>query len=242
MINFTVDVLLALNQIFGDLGITIIFIGIASRVIFHPFLRTSLRQSQILRDLKPRLDDLKRKHKNDRARQMKEQQKLYQEAGVNPAAGCLAPLVQIGVAFLLFISLRSILERGVDTNFLFWDLAKTDTWNLGGVPFSLPGSLVVLTALSQLIQGKMALPEKLPVHKEDSKKEKVEKLDFAESLAASQGQLVLLLPLFVLLWGGSLPSGIFLYWFVSTAFGIVQQYYIAGLGGLKEWLVWMRKS
>ncbi len=242
MIDLTVNLLLFLNKIFGNLGLTIIFIGVASRLLFHPFLRSSLRQTQIMRDLKPKLDELKKKHGHDRSRHLQEQQKLYKEAGINPTAGCLAPLVQIGVAFLLFISLRSLLDRGIATNFLVWDLAKTNTWQLSGVPFALPGILVVATAFAQLIQGKMSLPEKLPIHKDDSKKEKVEKADFAETMAASQGQLVLLMPLFVLLWGGQLPSGIFLYWFVSTAFGIVQQYYIAGLGSLKEWLGWLKRN
>ncbi|MDP2670921.1 MAG: YidC/Oxa1 family membrane protein insertase [bacterium] len=242
MINLFVDLLLAINKIlFNNLGLTIIFIGIVSRAVFHPFLKSSLSYTQKMRDLKPKLDEIKKKHGHNKAKHMEEQTKLYREAGLNPATGCLAPLVQIAIAFLLFTSLQHILKAGVETHFLYFDLARFDTWTVQGVPFKLPGLLVALTAVATLLQAKMTLPEPVKTHKEDSKEEKAEKKDFAEALQASQGQLVYLFPAFLLLWANVLPAGIFLYWLVSTVFGIFQQYYIAGWGGLKSWIVWNKK-
>lgn len=243
MINVSVDILLALNKLlFNNLGLTIIVIGVLSRAIFYPFLKSSLKQSQIMRDLKPKLDDIKKKHGNNKAKHMEEQSKLYKEAGINPAAGCLAPLVQLVIAFLLFEALKRILGTGVETHFFFWDLAKFDSWSLSAVPFKLPGILVLLTAVASLIQAKMALPAPLPKEKGDSKKEKAEKAGFAETLAASQGQFVYLFPFLILLWAAALPSGIFLYWLVSTLVAIFQQYYISGWGGLVSWVNLIKRA
>jgi hypothetical protein len=48
----------------------------------------------------------------------------------------------------------------------------------------------------------------------------------------SQQRIFLVLPLFSLIYGGLLPAGLFIYWITTTIFSIVQQYLIAGWGGL----------
>lgn len=243
MIDFFVNLVLNLNHLlFDNLGLTIIVIAIGSRIITHPFMASSLRHMKTMRDLKPKLDELKRKHGSNRTKHMEEQAKLFKEAGTNPAAGCLPQLVQIGVLLLLFQILHKLLELDVNTQFFIWDLGRPDTFNVSGIPFGIPGILVLLTTVATLLQSKMSLPEPVKVNKEDSKREKEEKQDFASALEASQGQLVFLAPLFFLLWAGFLPAGLFLYWLVSTIFGIFQQYYLAGLGGLRGWLFWMKKK
>lgn len=235
--NIFVKILAGLTSIFGgNLGLTIIFIGIVSRLIFYPFLKSSLRQSQIMKELKPKLDEAKKKHGHDKQRHAEEQAKIYREAGFNPLAGCLAPIVQLVVAFILFDALRSLINSGINTNFFIWDLAKADVYSVKGIPFALPGFLVILTAIVTLFQSKMMLPEPVPEEKGDSKKEIKEKEDLAEALTASQGQLVYLFPLIILFTGRLFPSGLALYWLVSTVVGVFQQYSITGLGGLKSWL------
>jgi len=241
--NIFVEILVSLTKIFGgNLGLTIIFIGIISRVIFFPLLKSSHKQIKLQRDLKPKLDEIKRKHKNDRRRQFEEQSKVFREAGFNPAVGCLSAIAQLVVAIILFNSLRGLLNFGLDNHFLFWDLAKPDTFSFNLVPFKLPGVLVVLTALATLIQSRMMLPEPLPVEKLDSKKEVSEKEDLTEALASSQGQFVYFFPVLILFSGTIFSSGLALYWLVSTLVGIVQQYYISGLGGLRSWLIFLVKN
>jgi YidC/Oxa1 family membrane protein insertase len=246
--NFFVDLLINLTKIFGgSLGITIIFIGVASRVIFYPFLKSSLKQNQILKELKPKLDSAKKKHGHDKKRHAEEQARIYKEAGFNPAAGCLAPIVQLVVAIILFNALRSLINtKGIETTFLIWDLRSPDilakSFNLSGIASQLPGVLVILTAIATLVQAKMMLPEPVPFEKNDSLKEVDKKEGVAEALAASQGQFVFLFPLMILFTGRLFPAGLALYWLVSTLVGLVQQYYITGLGGLKPWLKFLQKK
>ena len=46
------------------------------------------------------------------------------------------------------------------------------------------------------------------------------------------------LPLISILWGNSLPAGLFLYWITATLIQIVQQYFILGWGGMFPFAGW----
>ncbi len=246
--NIFIDLLLSLTKLFGgQLGITIVFIGVVSRLVFYPFLKSSLKQNQILKELKPKLDEVKRKHGHNKTRHAEEQAKLYKEAGFNPAAGCLAPIVQLVVAIILFNALRSLIDtKGINTSFLIWDLRLPDllgeSFKMEGLLSQFPGVLVILTAIATLFQSKMMLPEPVPFEKNDSVKEVEKKEGLSEALQASQGQFVYLFPLMILFTGRLFPSGLALYWLVSTIVGLVQQYYISGWGGLKPWVKFLQKS
>lgn len=235
MLDFFVNLITGLNNIVGNLGITIIIIGILSRIFFHPLTKSSIKQSQKMREMKPKLDELKKKHGSDKRRLAEGQAKLYKEHGVS-ATGCLAPIVQLVIAIILFQVLLRFLKTDVDTSFLIWDLAKPDSYEITNVPFRVPGILVLFTALATFIQSKMMLPEPVHGYGSDSPKEKQEKQGLSDALLASQGQMVYLFPFLILFTGTLFPSGLALYWTVSTILGIIQQYYIVGWGGLRPWI------
>jgi len=234
MIDLFVQLIIGLNSLlFGNLGLTVIVIGVLSRALFYPFYANSIRYSTAMRDLKPKLDELRKKYGKDMRRMASEQSKLFKQAGVSPAAGalgCLSIIIQIGVFFLLFQSLNKVVSSGIDTQFLLWDLAKPDTYSIQGLPLPIPGVLLIATAIFTFIQSKMMATPNQP------KKAKESKGDFASALSASQGQMMYFIPLIILVSGSQFASGLALYWFVSTLFGIIQQYNIAGLGGLEPWL------
>jgi YidC/Oxa1 family membrane protein insertase len=220
-----VNLLTALTKVFGgNLGLTIIFIGIVSRVIFYPFLKSSINQAKVLREIKPKLDAIKKKFPNDRNRVAQEQARIYREAGFNPAASCISPLVQLAVAILLFNALTRLIHTDIETSFLWWDLASPDAYPINNFPLKIPGILVVLTAVATFLQSKMMLPPPVVTEKNDRKAE-----------------LVYLLPVIILWSGTQFPAGLALFWLVSTLVGIYQQYTISGLGGLASWQrIWKR--
>ncbi len=237
-----VNLLSSLTKLFGgNLGFTIIFVGVISRIVFYPFLKSSLKQSKVLKELKPKLDAIKKKFPNDRTKQASEQARIYREAGFNPAASCISPIIQLVLAIILFNALTKLIHSGIDTNFLWFDLVRPNTFKLEAIPFALPGVLVILTAVATLVQSKMMLPEPIPEEKQDSQVERKEKEDLSTALASSQGQLVYLLPLIILWSGTRFPAGLALYWLVSTLVGIYQQYTITGLGGIHSWVRMFRK-
>jgi YidC/Oxa1 family membrane protein insertase len=249
--DFLVDGLLALTRLFGgSLGLALIFIGIVSRVVFYPMLKSSYKHIDIQRRLKPKLDALKKKYSNNPDKLRKEQAQLMLESGFNPLAGCLPLIVQIVVAIILWNALNGFLSHadsaqlaseGIDLQFLWWDLSKPDVFYIAGLAFALPGALSFGYAIATFLQSKMMLPAPLEVAKNDKQNEVKEKEGLAESFAASQGQLVFLMPLIILFVARLFPSGLTLYFFVNTAAGVVLQYYISGWGGLEPWLRRLKK-
>ena len=237
MIDFFVDGFSQLNNLVGNLGVTIILIAVVSRVIFYPLTKSSVKQAQKMREMKPQLDQLKKKYGSDRKKMAEVQAKLYKESGVN-AAGCLAPLVQLIIAIILFQVLLRFLNSGVDTSFLIWNLAEPNTYEVSNLPFKLPGILVAMTAVATFIQSKMMQP----AVSEPTTKIKKKSHDLSDALASSQGQLVYMFPVIILFTGTIFPAGLALFWTVSTFIAIVQQYQIAGLGGLEPWVkrVWKK--
>jgi YidC/Oxa1 family membrane protein insertase len=234
MIDFLVQTLLALNKIlFNNLGLTIIVLGILTRVAVWPLFRSQIKHTKAMAGLKPQLDEIKRKYKGDQRRQLEEQQKLFKSQGVNPVGGCLPMIVQFVVLILLYRVLLRLLRMDVNTQFFSWDLAKPDVFHVPQLPFALPGALVIFTALATFIQSKMIMP---PAPSPVPSGKKGEQPDFSEALQASSNQMAYFTPLIMLYIGTVIASGLALYWLVSTVFGIIQQYQIGGLGGLRPWL------
>ncbi|MDP2720577.1 MAG: YidC/Oxa1 family membrane protein insertase [bacterium] len=241
MIAPFVNLFLFINKLLlNNLGLTIIVIGVVSRAIFYPFFANSIRYSKAMRDLKPQLDAVKKKHAGDMRKQASEQSRLFKEAGVSPAAsliGCLSMIVQIVVFILLFQAITRVIGSGVETHFLVWDLAKPDAYKITGLPLDVPGILVVLTAVLSFIQSKMLMaPPTQTVGIKGSRKEP-EKGSISDALSATQSQTAYIIPIVILISGTHFAAGLALYWLVSTIFGIIQQYYIGGTGGLEPWLV-----
>lgn len=237
MINFFVDIFIGVyNLLFHNLGLTIIFIGVLSKVILWPLTNANLRHTKKMQEIKPHLDQLKAKHGTDRQKLSEAQMKLFKEQGINPAAGCLPLIVQIVLLLFLYQVVSQLIHRGLNTYFLGFDLAKPDVFHIPGVTFGLPGIIVLLAAVTSLIQAKMMLPQPVKVNREDKPKEKEQKEDMAEAMAGVQGQMVFLSPLLIAYAGTTFPAGLALYWVVTTTLAIVQQYLTSGLGGLSGWL------
>jgi YidC/Oxa1 family membrane protein insertase len=237
MIDFFVEIFIVVyNLLFQNLGLTIIFIGILSKVILWPLTNANLRHTKRMQDIKPQLDQLKATHGSDRQKLTAEQMRLFKEQGINPAAGCLPLIVQLVLLIFLYQVVSQLITRGLNTSFLGFDLAKPDVFHIEGIPFALPGVLVLLAAVTSLIQAKMMLPEPIKVNKDDKPKEKAQKEDMADAMVSVQGQMVFLSPLLIAYAGTTFPAGLALYWVVTTVLAIVQQYITTGLGGLRGWL------
>lgn len=220
---------------FQNLGLTIIFIAVFSRVIFYPFIKQQTHYSKKMHELQPHLSALKNRHKNDQQAFAKAQMELFKQHGINPLMGCLPAIVQIIVLFGLLGAMNKILTMDLNTHFFIWDLAKPDAYKVANIPFQIPGFLVFLAALTQFIQTKMMLPSPPAIRKEDKPSEKKEKESFSTEFAQAQSSMVWMFPLMFLFFGTLWPSGLALYWSASSVLAIVQQYRISGLGGLQKY-------
>jgi YidC/Oxa1 family membrane protein insertase len=210
----------------NNFGLAIVLLGVLTRVAFFPLSRQQSRTTKKMNDLAPALKKLKEKYKNDKKRFQEEQLKLYQQHGINPAAGCLPVIVQIVVFSLLYQAFYKFLEdKTFNMNFLYWHLNKPDVFMFvyeKGKTVALPGLLVFLSSATQFIYSKMMMPRPVPVEKNDKPKEVEEKLSFMEEMGKSQSQMIYIFPVMFLFFGMSWPSGLALYWTVSTLCAIIE--------------------
>ena len=98
----------------GDLGITIIILTIVIRVLFMPLSLKTINSQKMLKELTPKIEELKTKFKNDKTAQSAAIMRLYKENNVNPLAGCLPLLVQIPILIALYrVFIGGITEKSL---------------------------------------------------------------------------------------------------------------------------------
>ncbi|MDP6580331.1 MAG: membrane protein insertase YidC [Vicinamibacterales bacterium] len=102
----------------GNLGGGILAVTLLARLALFPLTlrvaRLSAAHQERMRQLKPELDALRRRFKDDPRRQAEETRRAYARAGVSlvPRAGCLGMLVQTPVLLALFSAVRSVSALG----------------------------------------------------------------------------------------------------------------------------------
>ena len=83
--------------------------------------------------------------------------------------------------------------------------------------------LAAFSAVVQLIQSRMMMNRNVAP---------------GDTTAATTNRMMLLLPLFSLVYGAILPAGLFIYWITTSVFSVVQQFLINGFGGLFPLFGW----
>lgn len=241
--------LLQLLHIPFALGFSIIALTFIIRLVLYPFTASQIKTSKKMQDMAPHISNLKEKHKNDKKKQQEEMMKLYAEFGVNPAAGCLPVIIQIPIIWSLYhvlnsvVNINSVAKLKEVNHLLYFDWLKLQRlWDTTffGIPLSpSPAQLMpnmpliilvpIITGVLQLIFSKMMAPENAPAGKQD---------DFQATFAK---QSLFIFPIMIAFFSFRLPFGLSLYWNAFTIFGILQQYFLVGLGGLNQWIKLGRK-
>ncbi|MBI2600542.1 YidC/Oxa1 family membrane protein insertase [Candidatus Daviesbacteria bacterium] len=254
IINVLAFVLNALNSIGlpGALGFSLILLTVLIRLLAWPLMTTQLKSAKKMADLKPHLDELKKKH-SDKQELARAQMVLYKEHGVNPAAGCLPALLQVPVFLALYQVIINVLpgkEGSIDflNSLLYLPTLKFPAnidvnffgLNLGAKPaeFASYGwyllAVPAVTALLTFIQSKMTLVKPVKHYPSDSPKEAKEKEGLEESMAQMQSQMVFLMPIMIGYFAFTFPIGLAIYWNTYTILGILQQYLVSGWGGMSD--------
>lgn len=246
--------ILEASNIPGALGFAIIILTIGIRALIWPLMATQMKSAKKMADLKPHLEELKKKHGSDKQSMAAAQMALYKEHGVNPAAGCLPVLIQIPPMIAIYQVIFAFFEgdKGLSkiNNVLYnpdWKLTSIPDLNFFGLnlalkpsDFQTAGLLVllvpVITGLLQFLQSKMMTPKPVKEYPEDTPKEKKEKENTEDTMMAVQSQMVYFMPVMIGYIAFTFPLGLALYWNTLTLIGIWQQYRIGGWGGLVDLL------
>lgn len=211
-----------------DLGLAIIALTLIVRSALLPISLPGLRSAKKMQELKPQLDKLKKKHK-DKVKLQQAQMALYKEHGVNPMSGCLPQVAQIIVLIALYQAFMGFISNGqangadINMDFLWLDLSVPDPRYI----------LPVVAGATQLLYA-LTMRTGLETHVDAPKQAKARKKeeDSLEMAQSIQQQMVFLMPVMTVVIATRFPSGLALYWVVTTVYSFGQQLVVSGPGGL----------
>lgn len=202
------------NNFFSNFGISIIVLTILLRVIFLPLTVKSMKSMKgvqnKMKKLKPEIDALKEKYKDDKSTQQAEMMKLYTSNNINPLSslgGCLPLLIQFPVFIALYFALLYSIDLRHSSFLWVNDLSQPEhLFDVMGIPFRV---LPLLMGVSWFFSQKLT-PMTTP----------------GSETMELQMKLMQFMPIIftVMFWG--LPSGLILYWTVSNILSVGQQLYI----------------
>ena len=177
--------------------LAIVMLTIVVRTLLFPLTYGQVKSMRKMQDLKPEMDEVRARYKDDVPKQREDIARLYQERKVNPLGGCLPIAVQIPIFLVLYYTIRQFDKLdSFQTGGLFWfkDLTLADPL------FILPGVYVLTMMASQELAMR--------------------------NTVAQQKHIMRLMPIvfgFVL---ARFPAGLFVYWVTSNLITFCQNYLI----------------
>lgn len=208
----------------GSFGIAILALTVIVKLIMFPLANNAYASMSKMRNLQPKMEEIKKRFKDDPQKQQQETMALYKNEKINPVAGCLPLLLQIPVFYALYKVLTVTIEMRHQPFLGFiHDLSARDPssiWNLFGLipwdPAAAPliggllagplhlGLLAIAYGLTMWLQTAMNPPAADPV----------------------QRQIFQFMPLIFTFIMAPFAAGLLVYWAWSNILTILQQYVI----------------
>lgn len=224
----------------SDFGVAIILLTLLLKSALIPLSKHQIESQKKIQEIQPEIKKIQQKYKHSREEQSRAIMAFYKERKVNPFSGCLPLILQLTVLIAIYRVLFTIANAdfSVNSDVLYSFLLNPGSVNrlsLGFLDLSHPSIvLAVITAMAQYYQMKMMMArqnqekERAVARQKKSKQEtapakKDEEPDFNQILSK---QMLYIGPAMTLFFGATFPSGLALYWLVSTLFMIGQQWYL----------------
>jgi YidC/Oxa1 family membrane protein insertase len=201
---------LFLYGIVGSMGFAIIVLIFIIKGLLSPLNHKMLLSSAKMQALKPEIDKLKEKHKDDAQQQQVKTMELYRKYGVSPFGGCLPMLLQMPIWIALFRFFPASIEfRQVP---FLWAPDLSSYESIFNLPFTIPmyGSHVSLFALLWGISSVIYAHYNM------------KNMDMGTSQNQAMKYMQYAMPVFFIVFFNSYASGLNVYMFFSNLFTILQ--------------------
>ena len=133
--------LLKVHSVIPNWGVAIIILTITARLLLFPLAVPSIKGMIKMRELKPEIDALNEKFKDDPQAKGLAQMELWRKHKVNPLKGCLPQLASMPVWFALYTTLQTAVELYNIPFLWFPDLSAADPLYI--LPFVIGGTSFV---------------------------------------------------------------------------------------------------
>lgn len=201
----------------GDIGLAIILLTIIIKFILLPLHRKAIISQIKLKQLEPKINEIKAKY-TDKQEQATKTFELYKQEKINPLSGCLPILIQLPIIFALYkVFLDGFDFASVENLYSF--IKAPETINLNFLGFFDLGTrnlfLAVLAGITQFFQIDLAV-KRNPAVKDDGSMQ-------ANISNMMSKQMRFIMPVFVGFISYQISGAIALYWSVNNIFTTVQE-------------------
>lgn len=191
-------------------GIIIIVMTILIKIVLSPVQYKQYLSQAKMKILRPEIEELGKKYKDNAMKKQQETMKLYSKAGASPMAGCIPALMQLPVFYALFMFFPSAFDLRQKGFLWADDLSSYD--QIASLPFYIPfyGDHValfpILAAIAIFIYMMMTTGQTMQMQQQPG----MPNMKF----------IMYLSPLFMLIFFNNFASGLSLYYFISNVITI----------------------
>lgn len=196
-------------------GFSIVAMTIVVRALMLPIAIRQFRSMSAMQRLKPQIDELRKKHGDDKQRLNQEMMAFYQENKVNPFGACLPVVLQLPIFVSLFYMLRTDLRQDICPAINPASVANprpcgaTAAASFLGIPdITNKATGIVLIVLIVLYVGTQLVSSVMMAAQQQDK---------------NQRMIMLVLPFVFVPFVINFPAGLLVYWITTNVWTVGQQ-------------------
>lgn len=203
--------IIKLGQFIGNYGVSVMIIGLLIRLIMIPMSAKTMKQQENMKKAQPEIERLEKKYANktDQDSMMRKSQEtlmIYQKYNINPMSSCLGAFIQLPLFFAFLEAINRV--PAIFENY-FWK------FQLGTTPLvGIKSGNFYYIILIVLIILFTALTFKNSMGSMSGNSEQMKQSKF----------MLIFMTIFIGIASIQLPSAIALYWVVTNAFQVVQNF------------------
>ncbi|MBO6606912.1 membrane protein insertase YidC [Psychroserpens sp.] len=207
--------LFAFLSSFLPYGIAIIVMTVLIKLMMSFVQYKQFLSQAKLRVLKPELDEIRAKYKDNKMKAQQETMALQNKAGASPLAGCLPGLIQLPVFYALFMFFPTAFDLRQKSFLWADDLSSYDV--IAELPFSIPfyGDHVslfpILAAIAIFFYMKMTTGQQMASQPTQ---------EGMPDMSKMMKYMIYFSPLLMLVFFNQYASGLSLYYFISNVISI----------------------
>ena len=198
LLHFVLETLYSLTDLVGvgSYGLAIILLTVIIKMLLYPLTVKQVKSMKAMQELSPKMKKIQEKYKDNPQVMQQKIGALYQEAGVNPLAGCLPLLIQMPILMGMYYALFNFTYPSAEAAKFLWLPSMSEADPLYILP--------ILSALTTFLQQKMTTTE----------------------MNQQMKIMMTVMPLFIGWISLSFPSGLVLYWVTMNVVQIAQQWWM----------------
>jgi YidC/Oxa1 family membrane protein insertase len=192
-------------------GISIIVLTIIVKILIAPITYKQYLSQAKMKVLKPEIEEINEKHKDDPMKRQQETMSLYTRSGANPMAGCLPAFAQMPIFFALFVFFPAAFSLRQKSFLWADDLSSFDSILDLGFYIPLYGDHIslfpILASVAIFFYTKMTTGGQM--------------MPSSQTGGVNMKLIMYMMPLMMLFFFNNYASGLSLYYFVSNLLTII---------------------